>query len=61
MARRTSAIRCGTPAGENFVTGSHVVGQRTQPFLVEQLDAIEHIAIRFRPGGLYAFVHLPIG
>jgi len=37
------------------------VGQRTQPFLVEQLDAIEHIAIRFRPGGLYAFVHLPIG
>jgi transcriptional regulator GlxA family with amidase domain len=35
-----------------------VVGERTRPFLIEQLGAIHHVAVRFRPGGLYAFARL---
>jgi AraC-like DNA-binding protein len=43
---------------DEFARGSHVVGERTHPFLIEQLGAIDHVAIRFRPGGLYAFARL---
>src|SRR5438132_6835136 len=50
----------GDPRRRDLVKGSHVVGERTQPFLVEQLGAIDHVAIRFRPGGLYPFVLVPI-
>lgn len=52
--------RFGETGQRDLVKGSHLVGERTQPFLVEQLGAIHHVAIRFRPGGLYPFVRLPV-
>jgi AraC-like DNA-binding protein len=48
------------PAEKVFVKGSHMVGERTEPFLVEQLGAIDHVAVRFKPGGLYPFMRAPV-
>jgi AraC-like DNA-binding protein len=45
---------------QELIKGSHIVGQRAQCFLIEQQGAIDHVAIRFKPGGLYPFVRLPV-
>jgi hypothetical protein len=36
------------PAAGQLVKGSHLVGERTRPFLVDQLGAIDHVAVRAR-------------
>lgn len=48
-------------AGQGLlIKQSHLVGQRAQYYLIEQLGAIDHIAIRFKAGGLCPFVGLPV-
>jgi AraC-like DNA-binding protein len=47
-------------ADSQFIKGSHLVGERTEYYLIEQLGEINHLAVRFKPGGLYPFVRLPL-
>jgi AraC-like DNA-binding protein len=54
--RRSAAD--GAAPGE-IIAASHIVGERTRGYLIEQFGAIDHVAVRFKPGGLYPFVALP--
>jgi AraC-like DNA-binding protein len=54
--RRSSLASSGVP---ELIKGSHVVGARARAFAIEQLGEIYHVAVRFRPGGLYHFVRIP--
>jgi methylphosphotriester-DNA--protein-cysteine methyltransferase len=55
------AYRRTDPSGKSvLVVGSHLVGPRTGYFLIEQMGAIDHVAIRFAPGGLYRLLRLPV-
>jgi AraC-like DNA-binding protein len=55
------AYRRSNSRGQNaFIKGSHLVGPRATYYLIEQLGAINHIAIRFAPGGLHRLFGLPV-
>ncbi len=45
---------------EDTVKGHHLVGTRAQYFTIEQFGAINHVAVRFRPGGLRPFLRVPL-
>jgi AraC-like DNA-binding protein len=55
--RRVSSTDCRR---QEMITASHVVGERTECYLIEQFGAIDHVAIRFKPGGLHPFVNVPV-
>jgi AraC-like DNA-binding protein len=43
-----------------LINGSHLVGPRAAYYLIDQLGAIDHVAIRFAPGGLHRLFGLPL-
>lgn len=39
---------------------SSILGGRSRGYVVEQIGASHYVAIRFRPGGIAPFIHLPL-